>query len=516
MKITPIAILTASLVLSLSNLAHAADPTVTLSTSDTGSESSFVNGTNWGASSDGTLVAGTAPTAGYAYIDNDLALRTPATTVSSITFVGDSLELEGFVPATSLSNGALIIKSTATSNTITVNDLILNGGSIDQASETGSSNGTTTFTDGIYLTSLGGYLDSNSISSSNGNQTIIVSGPIADLGTATGAGVLNVANIASGSAAGRLMVVELTGTNTYTGATNIYNGGVIQIGNGGTTGNIDDTSAINLNNTALVTGTGTMAPSLAFDRSDSGLTISQAITGTGNVSQIGSGTTTLSGTNTYSGGTTSTSVKGGTLLVTGSLTGVTNAVAVGGFTSANGGLATATLGGNGTIAGNVTTSSANGNVGAIAPGAAGIGSVGTLTLGGVGATETLGAGTVLDFDLASTTTAGAGVNDLLALNDSGLTLGGTTSSPIAFDFNALGTLATTGEYTLIDGATSITGFSASDFTATGIGSDTATFSEDAGDTTIYVSFTSAPEPSTWALMLGGLLLLGAIQRHRRI
>ena len=83
----------------------------------------------------------------------------------------------------------------------------------------------------------------------------------------------------------------LTGTNGYTGATTI-SGGTLQLGDGGTTGSIDDTSGI-ADNAAL-----------AFDRSDDGLTISTVISGTGSVAQIGSGTTTLSGADTYSGGTT--------------------------------------------------------------------------------------------------------------------------------------------------------------------------------------------------------------------
>ncbi|RUW75144.1 autotransporter outer membrane beta-barrel domain-containing protein [Mesorhizobium sp. M4B.F.Ca.ET.049.02.1.2] len=65
--------------------------------------------------------------------------------------------------------------------------------------------------------------------------------------------------------------------------------GTLQIGNGGTTGSI-------LGN---VTNNGT----LAFDRSDA-YTYAGTISGSGGVSQIGTGTTVLSGANSYSGGTT--------------------------------------------------------------------------------------------------------------------------------------------------------------------------------------------------------------------
>ena len=82
----------------------------------------------------------------------------------------------------------------------------------------------------------------------------------------------------------------LTGANSYPGATTI-SGGTLQIGNGGNTGNL---------------GSGAISNSgaLVFDRSDNGLVVSNAISGSGSVTQIGAGTLTLSGSNTYSGGTT--------------------------------------------------------------------------------------------------------------------------------------------------------------------------------------------------------------------
>ncbi len=91
----------------------------------------------------------------------------------------------------------------------------------------------------------------------------------------------------------------LSGTNTYSGSTTI-NGGTLQLGGGGTTGSVANTSSIVDNGT------------LAFDRTDTGLMISQVISGTGAVTQFGSGTTTLTGVNTYSGATT---VTAGTLQI---------------------------------------------------------------------------------------------------------------------------------------------------------------------------------------------------------
>jgi len=88
----------------------------------------------------------------------------------------------------------------------------------------------------------------------------------------------------------------LTANNTYSGGTTI-SAGTLQLGNGGTRGSI----------TGNVTDNGV----LAFNRSDS-VTFAGAISGTGGVAQIGTGTAILTGTNTYIGGTT---ISSGTLQV---------------------------------------------------------------------------------------------------------------------------------------------------------------------------------------------------------
>ena len=86
----------------------------------------------------------------------------------------------------------------------------------------------------------------------------------------------------------------LTGDSNYTGVTHIASG-TLQLGNGGTTGSI----------VGNVTDNGT----LAFNRSDT-VTFPGAISGSGAVSQIGSGTTILTADNIYSGRTT---ISAGTL-----------------------------------------------------------------------------------------------------------------------------------------------------------------------------------------------------------
>jgi autotransporter-associated beta strand protein len=99
----------------------------------------------------------------------------------------------------------------------------------------------------------------------------------------------------------------LTGQN-QNGAGTVVMGGVLQLGNGGTTGSV----------TANVVNNG----SLVFDRSDA-FSFGGAISGSGSVSQIGSGTVVLTGANTYTGGTTISAgtLQLGTPTTNGSITG---------------------------------------------------------------------------------------------------------------------------------------------------------------------------------------------------
>ena len=95
----------------------------------------------------------------------------------------------------------------------------------------------------------------------------------------------------------------LTGSNTYSGQTTIGSG-TLQIGSGGTTGSINSTSGVSDSGV------------LAFDLSSS-VSISQAITGTGSLVQMGLGAASLTGSNAYAGGTT---INGGILQFNGDST----------------------------------------------------------------------------------------------------------------------------------------------------------------------------------------------------
>ncbi len=92
--------------------------------------------------------------------------------------------------------------------------------------------------------------------------------------------------------------LALSGDNTYTGGTTIA-GGTLQIGAGGASGSL----------TGNITNEGT----LAFNRSDA-MTFDNVISGSGAVTQLGSGTTVLTSEQAYTGVTT---ISAGTLALSG-------------------------------------------------------------------------------------------------------------------------------------------------------------------------------------------------------
>jgi autotransporter-associated beta strand protein len=116
-------------------------------------------------------------------------------------------------------------------------------------------------------------------------------------GTITGAGKLRKTGYG-------VLTLTGTGNNTYSGGTAI-DGGTLQIGNGGISGNLPPATSITNNGT------------LVYNRSNS-LTLSGVISGTGSLRKLGTGVLILGGENSYSGGTT---IDAGTLQIGGGATG---------------------------------------------------------------------------------------------------------------------------------------------------------------------------------------------------
>jgi outer membrane autotransporter protein len=125
----------------------------------------------------------------------------------------------------------------------------------------------------------------------------------------------------------------LTGNSSYSGGTSI-SAGTLQLGSGGTTGSI----------AGDVTNNGT----LVFNRSDD-VTFPGTISGTGSVTQAGSGMTVLNADNPYTGGT----IVAAGILAVGDASHATAALSGGGNTTVASG---ATLGGYGGVTGAVTNS----------------------------------------------------------------------------------------------------------------------------------------------------------------
>ena len=190
------------------------------------------------------------------------------------------------------SGGTLLLTS---SNTNHVDgNLVINGGSVDSGAPN-SRYGSYAFDFGIHATGTGGTLSATGMTSgTSGNEipVIVDAGATLNVAGAFGWSAYSYNPAITKSGSGTMI---LSGSNSTTGTLTV-NGGTLQIGKGGTTGSIASNSIVD--NSALV-----------FNRADSPV-VSSVISGSGTVSQSGSGTLILVGANTYSGGTV---VNSGTL-----------------------------------------------------------------------------------------------------------------------------------------------------------------------------------------------------------
>ena len=225
----------------------------------------------------------------------------------------------------------------------------------------------------------------------------------------TGAGG-NLVKIGSG-------LLALTASNTYTGTTTVSNG-TLEIGNGGNTGSLSSSSSVTDNSV------------LAFSRSDSGLSFGSAISGSGSVFQIGSGTTTMTGSNSYTGGTT-----------------VSNGVLQVGNSAALGNVAPLTV----VTGGTLNLNGYSPTVGALTGNATGVignlngSSTGTLTTTSITGSNTVFAGSILD---------SGGTTNLVVTGGGTLALTGTSNYRGTTSINS-GTLVITSIANVSGGASSL-------------------------------------------------------------
>ncbi|TWS95805.1 autotransporter-associated beta strand repeat-containing protein [Reyranella sp. CPCC 100927] len=318
------------------------------------------------------------------------------TTISAGTLQLGNGGATGSITGNVINNGVLAINR----NGVVLDGVIFGSGALHQAgpgttilTANNTYTGGTTISAGVLQLGSGGAtgaITGNVIN--NGRLFINRAGGLVLDGVISGAGDLI-------QAAGTTV---LTADNTYSGGTQIFNRGALQLGNGGATGAI----------TGGIVNNGT----LAIYRS--GLyTFDGAISGNGALRQIGTGTTVLTADSSAFAG--STTVASGTLRVDGALGG---AVTVG---------ESGTLSGGGTIAGGVTVN------GTLSAGA----SPGTLTVG----TLTLNGGSTSVFELNAPGIVGGASNDLVIVTNN-LTLGGALQAQAAAGgyyrlFNYGGTLS---------------------------------------------------------------------------
>ncbi|HEX2592530.1 MAG TPA: autotransporter-associated beta strand repeat-containing protein, partial [Rhizomicrobium sp.] len=248
-----------------------------------------------------TVNSGTQTFGGLLNYSGDTSVNTNATMILTGTSGLDSSNLidNGLFDASGIAGGSLTLRSLSGSGALN-----LGANTLNLANASGIFSGTIATTGGLILQSgkeiITGALNytggttiaGGTLQIGNGALAGSLTGDVLDNGTLafyradnyTFAGNISgsgtVSQIGSGTAI-------LTGTNTYNGGTTISRG-TLQIGNGGTTGSI----------VGDVTDNGTFA----FNRSDN-VNYGGVISGTGGLSQLGSGSLIISGANTYTGTT---------------------------------------------------------------------------------------------------------------------------------------------------------------------------------------------------------------------
>jgi autotransporter-associated beta strand protein len=472
---------------------------------------------------------------------------------SSLTKSGlGTLVLSGantYAGGTTISAGTLQLNSggtLGTGGTVTVNNsasLLFNQGSTANTAfannfvfNTGSTVGYTT--DGRYT------LGSGTAGTASNSNTIAVNGattlegkwdnkPLFLGGVVSGTGAITLQNAGAGS--NNVWGVNfLNGTNTYSGTittAGAYSSGTgagILVGNStalqfasvinNTTGGSTNDNGVVFNVTSAtlgsLAGTGNSiltqntaasgstpnvsggAVALTVGGNNNSTSYSGILSGGGSLTKTGTGTMTLSGANTFTGATT---ISGGKLNVTGSISSSTGGVAVSGGT-------TTALGGSGSIAGAVTVTNGSRLAPGLVTSSSNFGSAGTLTLSNASGLTLTDAN--LDFDLSTTAT---GSNDKIALGSNALSF-----STLNFSFSGT-TLDTSTAYTLISTTGSLSagslGSITTDFTNVTGGGYTASYNFVAG-TGLQVSFAAVPEPHEFALAIVGLLCVLVVIRRR--
>ncbi|EAV40299.1 Outer membrane autotransporter barrel [Stappia aggregata IAM 12614] len=233
--------------------------------------------TNAVALTGGTLTNTTGGTVnGLTTVQSGTLNASGGTFVGGVTAQGGTVNITTSQTLDLTNNGSVININTGVNLT---DDLVNNSGTLNIA---GTLTGNLTNSATVYVAgTITGNVINNSSLIFNRSDAPTYGGAISGTGSLTksGAGTLT-----------------LTGSSTHTGGT-VISAGTLQIGDGGTSGNIGG----DISNSAA----------LVFNRADA-LTYGGAISGTGSLTKSGAGTLTLTGSSTHTGGTV---ISAGTLQI---------------------------------------------------------------------------------------------------------------------------------------------------------------------------------------------------------